>query len=184
MKWQWLRRGRIAAGIIGIMLAGMVGMAHGSVYYSTSFGGDNGDGNSIWQYTFAVTPTTVFKELWVYFPYGYFLDLSNPLAGAGWDATGTTAPNANAAPPFNGYYLAINALAQPAGVKVDGFSVETVAPGPLALTYALYDGVNPDPVETGLTTVPEPATWQLFGIFGPLLFYIRRRKSAASRPLP
>ena len=177
---QRRRRGRLAAaGIIGIMLAAMVGVAHGSVYYSTSFGGDNGDGTSIWHYTFSVTPTRSFTDLWIYFPYDYFLDLSNPVAGPGWDAAGTTAPIA--AHLFNGFYLAVNAQEQRAGVKVEGFSVDTVAPLPLALAYELYNGS--DPVETGLTAVPEPATWQLLGFFGPLLFCLRRGRSAASRSI-
>ena len=132
MKPQQRRGSSIVAAIIGFMLAGVVGVAHGSVYYSTSFGGDNGDGNSIWKYTFSVTPTRSFTDLWIYFPYDYFLDLSNPAAGPGWDAAGTTAPIA--AQLFNGFYLAVNAQEQRAGVKVEGFSVETVAPLPLVLT--------------------------------------------------
>ena len=166
-------RSALLAGVIGLMLAGV---AQASVLYSTTWMEDNGDGNSIWKYSFTVLPTQDFTDLLVMFQYDYFLDLYSPVAGTGWDTTGTSAPIPYVA---NGYFVASNSLVQPAGTPVYGFSVLTVAlssPKPPAVHYELYNGATLSPVESGDTIpTPEPSTYLLVLLgFGGLV-RLRRR---------
>lgn len=165
-----MRRIRWIVMVIGVLLMGLVGTAHGTVKYTLT-DMSNGEGTNLWQFDYTVTNTTVdktFNSFLIYFDYGAYNTLLDTSTNTTYWTTDVVQPYLN---PSNslipGFFSAMAQspyLGIAPGDSASGFSVLFVSTGPTLQNFEIYDSGN-NLVDWGTTSaVPEPTTWALLAI--------------------
>lgn len=178
-------RSSLMATVIGIMLMGLVGAAHGTVKYTATDMGPNGDGMYIWQYDYFVTASQPFTDFYITFAYDnyYSLSLNNLISDTPLPSNPDWAISLTLTGPAtyqNGVYNAvINSGSQGPGEVISGFSVQFVSATPTDQSYVIYDNRNAEnsiQVESDTTVpTPEPSTWMLLTLSLGTIFFARRK---------
>ena len=182
MKQKRWRSGLMAM-VMSLMFVGLTGAAHGSVQYTASDRGPNGDGRDIWQYDYFVTSSQPFTDFYVTFAYSNYdsLSLTDLISSANLPANPDWAISltpTNSVSYQDGVYNAVIASgSQGAGQTISGFSVQFVSAAPTDQTYSIYNNSGESTlVEAGATVAtPEPTTWALMVISLGTLLIARRR---------
>ena len=169
----------ISLAMCGLLVA-LMGNAYGSVSYTATDVGPNGDGMELWQYDFSILNSTAdknFNEFFVYFDYGLCFSLNDLSTNPQW-TTAVVEPYLNGnSDPVPGFFNAqiISGNRGP-DESASGFSVQFVSSAPSVQIYEFYDGGNL--MESGTSTVattPEPTTWVLLSLSLGTVFALRRK---------
>ena len=160
---------KVAALVCGLMLAGLAGVAQGSIMSTQTYNGINGDGSENWMFEYLVTNTTPSVTLdrfeVVFTPYASFVSPTPLPDRTGWDVvivnddlnlTGKT----YVAGAQTGNGIAYNTTASGFFVPFVYYGDSGGATLPQSFTEYYSDNTS----QTGFTTtttVPEPSTYLL-----------------------